>query len=297
MLTVDLAGHIEQRYGVAVASSVSLEGGTTKLQLADGRRWVARVFTAGRPLATTEAEAALLRRLEQAAFPAERCADDRPVSAWDGRPVLVTEFIDGPRSGSFAWLGALLGHLHMRSGAGLPAGGGWHHVTVGTPADEITAISELLDDAIENMRARELALLDRLRAAVGRADGCDDLPHCLVHPDFVPANAIRGEHGPVIIDWAGAGRGPRLWSLGFLLWAAAAESRLEAVISRYRLRVSLEPHELERLEGAIWGRPVMLDCWSFATGRMPLARAAERVEQAQVDAGRIAATTRRLLGG
>jgi len=297
MIKVDLAGHIEQRYGVVVASSASLDDGTVKLELADGRRWVARIFAAERPLATTEAEAALLTRLEQAGFPAERCADQRPVSSCDGRPVLVTEFIDGPQARSFAWLGALLGGLHARPGAGLPAGGGWHHVAVGTPTDEITAVTELLDEAVANVRARELALLDRLRAAAERADDCHDLPHCLVHPDFVPANAIQGERSPVIIDWAGAGRGPRLWSLGFLLWAAASQARLQAVISRYTRRVNLEPEELDRLEGAIWGRPAMLDCWSFATGRTPLARAAERVEQAQLDAGRIAANARRLFAG
>jgi Ser/Thr protein kinase RdoA (MazF antagonist) len=297
MMTVGLVGHIERCYGVVVASSVSLDDATLKLELADRRRWVARIFAAERPLATTEAEAALLRRLEQAGFPAERCADERPVSSCDGRPVLVTEFIDGPRAGSFAWLGALLSHLHMRPGAGLPAGGAWHHVAVGTPADEITAVAELLDEAVSNVGVRELALLDRLRAAVERADDCHDLPHCIVHPDFVPANAIRAEHSPVIVDWAGAGRGPRLWSLGFLLWAAASPSRLEAVISRYTRRVTLEPEELDRLEGAIWGRPVMLDCWSFATGRTPLACAADRVEQAQLHARRIAADAGRLFAG
>lgn len=294
MKTVDPTGHIEQRYGVVVASSVTLDDGTVKLELADGRRWVARIFADARPLATTESEAALLRRFEQAGFPAERCADGRPVSSCDGRPVLVTEFVDGPQAGSFAWLGALLSHLHMRPGAGLPAGGAWHHVAVGTPADEITAVSELLDEMVSDVGVRELTLLDRLRAAAERADDCHDLPHCIVHPDFVPANAILGEHGPVIVDWAGAGRGPRLWSLGFLLWAAAGPSRLEAVISRYIRRVRLEPEELDRLEGAIWGRPVMLECWSFATGRTPLVRAAERVEQAQLHARRIAADARRL---
>ena len=297
MTAVDLAAHIEKRYGVAVVSSVSLDDGTMKMRLADGRSWVVRIFAAERPLATTEAEAALLMRLEQAGFPAERCADERPVSSHDGRPVLVTEFIDGPRAGSFAWLGALLSHLHKRPGAGLPPGGAWHHVAVGTPADEITAVSELLDDAVADVRARELALLDRLRDAAERADDCHDLPHCIVHPDFTPANAIQGERGPVIIDWAGTGRGPRVWSLGFLLWAAASQSRLEAVVSRYTRRVNLEPEELDRLEGAIWGRPVMLDCWSFATGRTPLARAAERVEQTQLDARRIARHARQLFTG
>ena len=50
-------------------------------------------------------------------------------------------------------------------------------------------------------------------------DGAD-LPHAFVHPDFVPANAITTpDDHRVIVDWAGAGNGPRLWSLAFLLWA------------------------------------------------------------------------------
>jgi hypothetical protein len=41
----------------------------------------------------------------------------------------------------------------------------------------------------------------------------------------------------------------------------------------------------------------MLDCWSFATGRTPLPLAAERVEQAQLVARRIADDARRLVAG
>jgi len=293
-LPVDLARHIEQHHGVTVTSTATLDEGTVKLDLADGRRWVARIFAVERPLAITEAEAALLRRLEEAGFPAERCADEQPVSSCDGRPVLVTEFLDGPPAKSYAWLGALLSHLHARPGDSLPPGGAWHHVAVGTPADEIAAVSDLLDDAVARVGVRELALLDQLRAVAERADDCQDLPHCVVHPDFVPVNAVQGERSPVIVDWAGAGRGPRLWSLGFLLWAAASPPRLESVISRYTRRVRLEPEELERLEGAIWGRPAMLACWVFATGRAPLASVVEQVEDAELRARRIAADARRL---
>ena len=42
-----------------------------------------------------------------------------------------------------------------------------------------------------------------------------------VRPDFVLANAIpTADQRLAIIEWIGAGRGPRLWSLGFLLWAS-----------------------------------------------------------------------------
>jgi thiamine kinase-like enzyme len=45
-----------------------------------------------------------------------------------------------------------------------------------------------------------------------------------VHPDPVPKNVVFTGDGPVLVDWAGAGRGPRLASLALVLrssWAGA----------------------------------------------------------------------------
>ena len=91
---------------------------------------------------------------------------------------------------------------------------------------------------------------------VERSDDCSDLPHAFVHPDFVLANAIpTAEERLVIVDWAGAGRGPRVWAIGFLLWAAGSmhPRLLDLVSSRYRRHVTLEEAELARLDGAIRG--------------------------------------------
>jgi hypothetical protein len=97
------------------------------------------------------------------------------------------------------------------------------------------------------------------------------------------------------VDWTGAGRGPRLWSLGFLLWAAGARNLrlVDLVVSRYRRSVELEPAELDRLAGAIRGRPVMLEVWSVCAGRRELADAVERVDRAGDLAAEIAAAARR----
>jgi len=88
--------------------------------------------------------------------------------------------------------------------------------------------------------------------------------------------------------------GPRVWSLGFLLWAAGARHPrlVELAVSRYRKRVSLEPEELARLEGAISGRPLMLDCWSFCHGRLSLAQIIERLDADRELAKKIAAQAR-----
>jgi Ser/Thr protein kinase RdoA (MazF antagonist) len=269
-----------------VADVVGLDAGVFRVDRRDGPSWVARVFPAERPLADVEAEAELLRALEQGGFPAERCAHDEPVSSWGEQTVLVTGFV-APAAPvkpgrAAALLGAMLGALHSKPGTRFRSGGAWHHLSfTGGPREEIAAAADLLDDAVGGVPARQLAIFDRLREAVEQADDCEDLPHALVHPDFVSANAIpTPDERFVIVDWTGAGRGPRLWSLGFLLWAVGARHPrlVDLVVSRYRQRISLEPEELARLEGAIGGRPLMLDCWAFCHGRRPLDATMERLE-------------------
>ena len=296
-----LGRHLEERYGAEVSELGPLDLGVFRVDRRDGSRWVARVFDAGRPLAGVEEDAAILRGLERSGFPAERCAHSEPVSEFLGQGVLVTSFLEdhGPlRTGrAAALLGALLGRLHTHPGTGLRPGGAWHHLAfAGAPRDEIAAASELLEDHLPRVGVRQLGLFDRLRDEVARTDDCDDLPHAFVHPDFVPANAIStADDKLAIVDWTGAGRGPRLWSLGFLLWAAGARSLrlVDLVVSRYRRSIDLEPAELDRLEGAIRGRPVMLETWSVCAGRRELATAVEQVERAGALARDIAAAARR----
>jgi Ser/Thr protein kinase RdoA (MazF antagonist) len=230
----------------------------------DGPAWVARVFAPERSLAAVEGDAAILRGLERAGFPAERCAGD--VSTMDGHAVLVTEFVEGERAKgrarTYAILGALLGRLHARPAEGTRAGGAWHHLCQGGPAEEIAAVRTMLDEY-------GLAADHRLRSTVDQMDDAADLPHAFVHPDFVPANAIAtADDRLVIVDWAGSGRGPRIWSYGFLLWAAGStDLRLvDWAASRYRRHVELEPDELRRLPAAIGVRALTINCWRMRQG-------------------------------
>jgi len=300
-----LTEHLQERYGIEVASVTELDAGVLRVDRAEGDPWVVRVFPPERPPDDVVAEAGLLRGLERHGFPAERPAHPEPVSRWDGRTLLATGFIAaGPpmRPGRpAARLGGMLGALHARPVDGLRAGGAWHHLSFsGGPREEIAAAAELLDDAVGEVPARQLGIFDRLRDAVERADDCADLPQAFVHPDFVPRNAIpTPDERLVIVDWTGAGRGPRLWSLGFLLWALGARHPrlVEVAASRYRRRVTLEPEELNRLEGAIGGRPLMLDCWSFCHRRLSLAQAVERLDANARLARQIAAWARDALAG
>jgi Ser/Thr protein kinase RdoA (MazF antagonist) len=296
-----LGRHLEDRYAVEVAQITALDLGVFRVDRRDGSRWVARVFAADRPLVTAQEDAAILQGLERAGFPAERCAHPEPVSEFLGQSVLVTDFLEdhGPlRPGRPAGiLGALLGRLHTHPAANLRSGGAWHHLSfAGGPREEIAAAADLLEEHLPGVGVRELALFHRLQDEVARTDDCHDLPEAFVHPDFVPANTISTADGKLaIVDWAGAGRGPRLWSLGFLLWAAGARDQrlIDIVVSRYRRSVELEQSELDRLEGAIRGRPVMLETWAVCAGQREIADALDRIERAGNLAASIAVVARR----
>lgn len=125
------------------------------------------------------------------------------------------------------------------------------------------------------------------------------MPEALLHPDFVLANVIpTPDQRLVLVDWAGAGWGPRIWSLGFLLYAAAAQDqqrdardlrRVDCVLAGYQHHVSLEPAEVTRLAGITAARPVVLEVWAFCLGRKGLAEAVEGATRARALAEAIGA--------
>jgi hypothetical protein len=104
--------HLEARYGIQVGRLTEPDLGAYRVGRRDGPDWVARIFAADRPIAA-EGDAALLRRLEQEEYPAERCAAQEPVSVHDGQGVLVTRYVEGTRADgsrrTFARLGGLVG--------------------------------------------------------------------------------------------------------------------------------------------------------------------------------------------
>jgi thiamine kinase-like enzyme len=120
-----------------------------------------------------------------------------------------------------------------------------------------------------------------------------------VHPDFVPPNAITTpDDHRVIVDWAGAGRGPRLWSLALLLWAGGMrDPRLvDVAMSRYAKHVTLNAAELGRLESVIAARPLTMDIWSFAHGRRDLPAILANLNANRAMAPRIAEQAQLLAG-
>jgi len=289
-----LREHLEAQYGIDVTAMTDLDVGVWHVARADGPDWVARWFPARRPAGAAAGDAEILRYLAANEFPAERCPAGEPVSVLDGRAVLVTEWADPvPRerrreairaAGGLARLGALLGRLHT-----LPAGGGaldrpggaWHHLAEGPPAAEVLAASRMLAAYARLIPDGERSAYEALLAEVEALDTADGLPEALTHPDFVLANVVAARDAMVLVDWAGAGRGPRVWSLAFLLYAEAGKDlrRVDLVLAGYRRQVTLTGDELDRLANIARARPLVLSVWSVCAGRISpteaLARAAE----------------------
>ena len=72
----------------------------------------------------------------------------------------------------------------------------------------------------------------------------------------------------MLVDWTGGGRGPRLWSLGFLLYSVGARddlARVDRAVAGYRQRVA-PPAELDRLAAAVRARPVIFAAWGLLHG-------------------------------
>jgi methyltransferase (TIGR00027 family) len=291
-----LAAHLADGHGLRDPSLRERDVGVFEVKCADGRRMIARVFPHARPQQAAARDAKLLSDLHDAGFPAERLGQPVTVSRHAGQGVLLTEFVTGRQLASapstFRVLGELLGRLHtLGEDWPAPAGGAWHHLVPrgGVPARELAAAQELLAAARPRVSEQDAAAFSTLSELLAGADDCAGLPETLTHPDFVPANAIGAE--PVIVDWTGAGRGPRLWSLAFLLWAAGhGRGRcVEATMEGYHRHLRLTDEERERLAATIAARPAVFSAWTFVTGRRSLADAAAGAHETPMQARQIAA--------
>jgi methyltransferase (TIGR00027 family) len=275
-----LSSHLEVHYDIKVAKLVSLDTNVFRLDQAAHSSWIARVFPSDSSPSFTEAEssAKILSFLRQYDFPAEKCAHEKPVSTFRGHEVLVTEFLDGGRpkvcAETFRRLGDLLGQLHtlpVDGGALNWKGGAWHHLrSRGGPHEEIAAALALLCQAKPRTPLQEHAAYEELRTELERVDDFTDLPESLVHPDFVPVNVIELPDGALVpIDWAGSGQGPRIFSLGWLLFAAGCNGigMVDAVIAGYRSHISMSLGELSHLPNSIVTRQLTIACWEACNGR------------------------------
>jgi Ser/Thr protein kinase RdoA (MazF antagonist) len=179
-----------------------------------------------------------------------------------------------------AWCAGLLGRLATRSARDLPSGGGWHRLGA-TPSREI-------DEALR-LGGQIGPSVGELVDTLADADDGTGLPEALIHADLTPPNAVpRGDQPPVIIDWIGVGRGPRVWPLAFLLFAAGPRGARRG-LDRYTRSISLSEEELRRLPGMLITRPLALDLWSVAHERMTVQQSITRCHAHRARAGAVAA--------
>jgi Ser/Thr protein kinase RdoA (MazF antagonist) len=278
----ELRAHLVDRYGIHVQAMLTLDQDVILMRRSDGANWIARVFSPIRSLEAVRGDAEILSWLAEIGYPAERCATEQPVSELDGCAVLVTEAVLSARgpdrrkaikdAGGIRRLGELLAELTtLRVPPGAPSrpGGAWHHIAAGDPAAELEAARSMLEQAEERAPARDLGAFTSLTEELDSLDAGVGLPEGFLHPDFVLANVVATkEPGMVLVDWAGAGIGPRLWPLAFLVWAEASKNprRATLALNGYRRHVELEPEELERLPGMMRARPLIFDIWRLHAG-------------------------------
>ncbi len=305
----DLRAHLADTYGFRAKAVFAFEDDVVLMRDGEDRAWIARVFAAERPLAAVEGDAAILAWLAQRDYPAEALACAQPVSVMSGQPVLVTQAVRAvPRArrrqtikdaGGIRGLGELLARLSTLELDDDPAlerpGGAWHHMADGRPAAELAVAGAWLEEAQERAGVRELPHFGVLTDALESIDACEGLPDALVHPDFVLANVVAAEDGRmVLVDWAGAGRGPRLWSLAFLLWAEGAKDlrRVDLAVAGYRRGVQLQAEELHRLGAVIAARPLVFDIWRLHHGSRAVGDIAAAWPRLQNEAAAIAERAR-----
>jgi len=264
-----LPAHLEDHYGIRVTGTAKLTEGVFRVDHDAGPPWVARTMLASRPVFRTEEDAEILRFLERREFPAERCAALKAVTELDGRAILVTGYLPGkhPSGSPAVWrkLGDLLGRLHTLPAEPGPAqrrAGALHHLPYyeGGPEEDLAAAAALLADLDGRVPAEHRQLYELITELLPEGDDAKGLPEALVHPDPVRNNVVVTAGGPVLLDWTGAGTGPRLASLAGLLHSAGPRHTPEA-LAGYRKHVELTDEELGRLEGVLWIRILWLSAW------------------------------------
>ena len=286
-----LAALIERHYsaeGVTLQPLASESGKRIyRVDRANGPPWVLRISEAVSNNAAIEAVATVLRLLEKQAYPAERIVrsveQEHIVTTSDGWQLLMTTFIEG-REGratdyspaTLRLLGARLGQLHALSLAAENSLAPLLPLAEMRPAPEISWALGQLTSVAAKVPSKLQPAYDSLVAALHSIDPCENLPQVFIHNDCHPSNTVYTQAGEVVLlDWEGAGLGPAVLDVGFLLVCCYTESpwtpmllpdpaRVNAIIDGYCLYHRLTAAELEKLPDAMRFRSLVYGAWSLA---------------------------------
>jgi Ser/Thr protein kinase RdoA (MazF antagonist) len=289
-----LKAHLESTYGIAITSLAPIDDdpatqpsgswpghypATLFVRRSEGTPWIARIYSSpADTVERVEGDAEILRFLAAHDFPAERPAHDKAVSVLDGNGVLVTEYVAPGRpifSGTpevYGEMGSLLGRLHtLPAGTGAVArdGGSEEHDGghfVGRPKQDLAAAMSFLASVEDDIDASARADFEWLRDQVEQMDDAEGLPEALTHGNYHPWAAVGTPGNLHIVGWAGAGRGPRLPALAWLLRTAiegGSTEPLAAALHGYREHVTLTDDELSRFASVANIRPLWLACLEY----------------------------------
>lgn len=248
-----------------------------------GEAIIVRAYARHDALAVVRAQAALLTALAAHRFPAERLILTRthaPSVSVAGWTLLATTAIAGEPTGhtaeAFHALGARLGQLHALDPAAVLGEGHAVGAAAMLPAREIAWVMGELARVATRLAGTQRAQYAWLAAALAALDRCDDLPNVLIHNDCHPGNALTTPRGEIVlVDWEGAGLGPAIIDLGFLLASCVTEApwkpplppepaRIEALVAGYRRHRQPTEVELGRLADAIRFRALIYGAADFA---------------------------------
>jgi Ser/Thr protein kinase RdoA (MazF antagonist) len=219
--------------------------------------------------------AAILQYAAAAGIPAEplvRAADGRPFVDLDGRAVLVTGHISGDRpprdAHSLRQLGEIAGRLYSLRP---PPDDPLLNLRAGSlPTEDLASGRAWLATGRARAPTSWRERLDRLDADLAATSDLEHLPRSLIHSDCQLLNAIRASDGRVIlIDWEGAGLGPRIVPLGLVLYSTVVQTAdeparpvdlalVEPIAQGFALHASISDAELNHLADAVRFRPLVI---------------------------------------
>lgn len=277
MDTQSLADLLNQRYGAHVEALHSLSLGSRwaetriyRVERAHGLAWIVRVYARASYAGDPAHHIAVLRFLERHAYPTERLVAASDAAAFittAAQLVLVTTEVEGRALGyepqQLYQLGEALGRLHALSTPGTRSADAPLGAAAMRPAPEIAWALEQLRSVAGSVPPPLRERYDALVAALRAVHDCEDLPGVVIHNDVHPANAVYTPDGhAVLVDWDGAGIGPAVLDVGFLLISCDTESpwtpplppnpaRVAAVIDGYCRHHTLSARDLERLPDAL----------------------------------------------
>ena len=247
--------------------------GIYRVDWEDGTSYVLRAFLADVTVELTN-HAAVLDYLQQRGFAApqvKRTSDGALLACYQGWTTLLVSFLEGEVADfalhSLSLLSGCAGRLHTLShdalaeaeSARLPDSRLRPTQAASNAIDNLMRALPHVPEALHQFCEDAIAALQHVQ----QAQQARLLPEVIIHGDCWPGNAVRTCDGGIsLVDWDGAGIGPAILDIGYLLLTChlgkpqlpamqADEQRIAAVVHGYCQQRRPSVTELSVLEDAV----------------------------------------------